>query len=446
MKSLPFRIAGGTVVSSIVAVLALITPVPVGADAVDDQRARVEQITDQLEELERQADILAEDWAVATDELRELEGDVAAADERVTDQRAAVAELQEELSAVAVQAYMGAGNNGLGPIFTNSTEFNDELQRDELIRTALNTGTADSDDLDRELNELAEAQDNLESKRDAAEQKAEDVEDAKAATEDQKAEYQSARADAEEELGKLIKEEEERRARESYERMQREAEAAAAAAEAAATEAAATEAQAQAEAAQAQAQREANSVTPASGGNESSGGGNESSGGANNGSGGANNGAGGNNNNNNTNNDGGEAPAAPAATAAPATPAPAPQIPAASSRAGTAVNAAMTQLGVPWVFARSDPGVAFDCSGLTMWAWGTAGVSMAHQSRAQAASFPSVPSSQAKPGDLIFYYSPISHVGMYIGGGQMVHAPNSGSVVNVTTVNWGKVVTVARPG
>lgn len=438
MKSLPFRIAG-TVVSSIVAVLPLITPTPVGADAVDDQRARVEQITDQLEELERQADILAEDWAVATDELRELEGDVAAADERVTDQRAAVAELQEELSAVAVQAYMGAGSNGLGPIFTNSTEFNDELQRDELIRTALNTGTADSDDLDRELNELAEAQDNLESKRDAAEQKADDVEDAKAATEDQKAEYQTARAEAEEELGKLIKEEEERRARESYERMQREAEAAAAAAEAAAAEA-----HAQAEAAQAQAQREANSVTPASGGNESSGGGNESSGGANNGSGGGNNGAGGNNNN--TNNDGGEAPAAPAATAAPATPAPAPQIPAASSRAGTAVNAAMTQLGVPWVFARSDPGVAFDCSGLTMWAWGTAGVSMAHQSRAQAASFPSVPSSQAQPGDLIFYYSPISHVGMYIGGGQMVHSPNSGSVVNVTTVNWGKVVTVARPG
>ena len=50
------------------------------------------------------------------------------------------------------------------------------------------------------------------------------------------------------------------------------------------------------------------------------------------------------------------------------------------------------------------------------------------------------------PGDLLFYYSPISHVGIYLGGGQIVHAPNTGSVVNVASVNWSKVSGVGRPG
>jgi len=94
----------------------------------------------------------------------------------------------------------------------------------------------------------------------------------------------------------------------------------------------------------------------------------------------------------------------------------------------------------------AEPGVGFDCSGLTSWAWAKAGVSMPHQSAMQYNSLPHVPISAAEPGDLIFYYSPISHVGIYLGGGKLVHAPNSGSVVNVATVNWNKVVGVARPG
>jgi cell wall-associated NlpC family hydrolase len=57
-----------------------------------------------------------------------------------------------------------------------------------------------------------------------------------------------------------------------------------------------------------------------------------------------------------------------------------------------------------------------------------------------------VPPAAAQPGDLIFYYSPISHVGIYAGGGQLVHAPNSGTVVKVAGVSWGKVTAVGRPG
>jgi cell wall-associated NlpC family hydrolase len=106
----------------------------------------------------------------------------------------------------------------------------------------------------------------------------------------------------------------------------------------------------------------------------------------------------------------------------------------------------MTQIGVGYRYATAIPGVAFDCSGLTMWAWAQAGVGLPHQSRAQYASVPHVPSSAAQPGDLIFYYSPISHVGIYIGGGQMVHATNPGNPVTVAGVNWGNVSGVGRPG
>ncbi|MET0578918.1 MAG: NlpC/P60 family protein, partial [Ilumatobacteraceae bacterium] len=118
----------------------------------------------------------------------------------------------------------------------------------------------------------------------------------------------------------------------------------------------------------------------------------------------------------------------------------------ASSRAGTAINAAMSQLGTAYRFAAAEPGVAFDCSGLTSWAWGQAGVGLPHQSRAQFASLPHVPIEAAQPGDLLFFYSPISHVSIYLGGGQQVHAPNSGTTVKVAPVNWGKVVGVGRPG
>ena len=121
-------------------------------------------------------------------------------------------------------------------------------------------------------------------------------------------------------------------------------------------------------------------------------------------------------------------------------------VPPVSGKAGIAVQAALSQLGVPYRFAAEDPGVAFDCSGLTKWAWGQAGVYLPHQSAAQYRATAHVPQSMAQPGDLIFYYSPIGHVGLYIGNGRMVHAPQTGDVVNITDVRWYKVVGVGRPG
>jgi cell wall-associated NlpC family hydrolase len=106
----------------------------------------------------------------------------------------------------------------------------------------------------------------------------------------------------------------------------------------------------------------------------------------------------------------------------------------------------MGQRGVAYRFAAESPGVAFDCSGLTKYAWGQAGVYLPHQSRQQYASTPHVSQSDAQPGDLVFYHSPISHVAIYIGGGNIVEAPRPGDVVHVRAVNWANVVGVSRPG
>ncbi len=121
-------------------------------------------------------------------------------------------------------------------------------------------------------------------------------------------------------------------------------------------------------------------------------------------------------------------------------------VPAVSGSAGIAVSAAYGQIGVPYRYAAEEPGVAFDCSGLTKWSWGRAGVSLPHQSGRQFATTAHVPQDQVQPGDLIFYYSPIGHVGIYVGGGQMIHASSPGVPVQLTIVNWNKVVGIGRPG
>jgi cell wall-associated NlpC family hydrolase len=110
-----------------------------------------------------------------------------------------------------------------------------------------------------------------------------------------------------------------------------------------------------------------------------------------------------------------------------------------------AVKAALSQLGVAYKFAAAQPGVAFDCSGLTMWAWAQAGVSLPHYAEGQFEMLPKVPLDQLQPGDLVFSYWPITHVGIYIGGGQWVQAPRTGDVVKVSSIAGRHFVAAARP-
>jgi cell wall-associated NlpC family hydrolase len=119
-----------------------------------------------------------------------------------------------------------------------------------------------------------------------------------------------------------------------------------------------------------------------------------------------------------------------------------------ASAAQVAVGAALSVQGTPYVWGSADPSVGFDCSGLTSWAWAQAGVSIPHSSAAQY-SLPHVPLSSVQPGDLIFYYSPISHVALYIGGGQIVHATHPGpdGAVHVESMyGYDSPVGAARPG
>lgn len=128
---------------------------------------------------------------------------------------------------------------------------------------------------------------------------------------------------------------------------------------------------------------------------------------------------------------------APQQTAAAPPPATAPQ-PAGGNAGTIAVRAAESQLGVPYVWAGEQPGVGFDCSGLTAWAWGQAGVPLPHYSGAQMADSTPVPVSTLQPGDLLFYGPGGSaHVAMYVGGGEMIEAPFPGTVVRIDPVRLG---------
>ncbi len=102
-----------------------------------------------------------------------------------------------------------------------------------------------------------------------------------------------------------------------------------------------------------------------------------------------------------------------------------------SGRAGVALKYALKQIGDRYVFGAAGM-VTWDCSGLTMRAYQAAGVSLPHSSAAQSRMGKKVSFSSLKPGDLLFYGRPVSHVGIYMGGGKMVHAPRSGSRVKVT--------------
>ena len=105
-----------------------------------------------------------------------------------------------------------------------------------------------------------------------------------------------------------------------------------------------------------------------------------------------------------------------------------------SGRSGKALQYALKQIGDKYVFGAAGM-TTWDCSGLTMRAFQNAGVSLPHSSRAQYSYGKSVKRSELKPGDLVFFGRPISHVGIYIGGGKMVHAPRSGSRVKIASAS-----------
>jgi cell wall-associated NlpC family hydrolase len=118
--------------------------------------------------------------------------------------------------------------------------------------------------------------------------------------------------------------------------------------------------------------------------------------------------------------------------------------PPVKSGAAKAVQTAAAQMGKPYEWAAEGPD-SYDCSGLTMYAWQSAGVSLPHSSQAQYSSLPHVARGQLRPGDLVFYGSPIHHVGIYEGGGVMINAPETGENVRRDSINRADWAGAARP-
>ena len=117
-----------------------------------------------------------------------------------------------------------------------------------------------------------------------------------------------------------------------------------------------------------------------------------------------------------------------------------------------AVQAAESQLGVPYVWGgespRGSPNPGFDCSGLTQWSWGQAGVSIPRTAQEQYDAIPHVPMSAIVPGDLIFWNdgtTSVQHVGMYVGNGDVVDAPQTGQNVQIQPIWYNGLVGAGRP-
>ena len=389
-----------------VAVCALMASTTVAsASSVGSEKQKVDQLADQLDNLENRIGQLDEDYGAAQDKKAGLDQEIADSQAKIAQQEARLAELSGTLGDIAVDKYVTGSALELSPLFSNAAAYTEAEQKDSLSRLALDNGAGSTDEMLALSDDLAKEQDSLSRKQAQVADLVTTLDSKLAEAQQLQTEYQQKLSSAQADLGAAIQAERDRRAE------------AAAAAEIAKQKQAAADAAA---AAAAQNTKTATSSTPRGGGTGGGGGstpaspdpapsGGDSGGGGDAGGGGS----------------------------------PAPPV---SSMAGIAVNAAMGQLGVPYRFAAESPGVAFDCSGLTKYAWGQAGVYLPHQSGAQYGSIPHVSQSEIQPGDLIFYKSPIGHVAIYIGGGSMIHAPATGQVVKVAAVNWAKVVGIGRPG
>lgn len=137
------------------------------------------------------------------------------------------------------------------------------------------------------------------------------------------------------------------------------------------------------------------------------------------------------------------APVTPVVKTASASALHAPALSAAAVARSSALSHAMSKVGAPYRYGAAGPN-AFDCSGLVSWAYKKAGVSLPRTSRAMASVGTPVSRAELRPGDLVFFYKPISHVGIYLGNGKVVHASSKKSPVKVSDIGRMKFTTARR--
>lgn len=427
----------------------VITAAPAVADELSDARAEAARIATQLESLRVEASTLDEQYNQVAVELVTIQADVASAEADVVRFSGELAAMRGEAGGMALTTYMNP--NVVGPLtgmLGGSAAGNEAAQRQGYTSVVLGVSTSLTDQLKATTDDAQAAEAVLAAALDRQTELQAELAESQVAVSGAITEHEALQASVQGELARLVAEEQARReAAEAEAARQREAERVAEARRQEAEAQAAQRAEAEADDAR-QAQEAPSSASEARSSDDGS-------------------------------EDDDDTPApAPAATSSqssqsqssqaprqtsapttaqqqeaaeeeddePASSGSGGNVPSPSPGASGAVEAAMSQLGVMYRFAAAQPGVAFDCSGLTKWAWGQAGVSLPHSSKQQYAVLPHIPSDQARPGDLFFFGSPIHHVGMYIGDGQMVNATQTGRPVSISNAYRKDLVGVARPG
>lgn len=378
--------------AAIVAVLTIgLLGTSASAQSVESLRERANRISNELNELEERASVLDEQYLTITEELEDIKADIAEKQAAVDAAQSEYSKRKDEAVSYAVEAYVGAGTESV--ISLGASDPNEAVHQQALLQMLRGDREVLADqilsgkeDLEIQSSELEAARTRLEERQT---EQAKIVEEIEAAV----GRHEQLLSSANAELQQAIE----------AERRRREEEAARRAAEEARRQEAARQAAEQQRQAAAAAQRSRVESQRATSNSSSS-----------------------SSNSSSTASRPAPAPAEPSAPVA-----------APNGGAAAAIAAARSQLGLPYKWAGTSPATGFDCSGLTQWAWRQAGVSIPRTSGAQRAGTQRISASQLQPGDLVFYGSPVHHVGLYIGGGQMIHSPRTGDVVKIAPIHRG---------
>ena len=341
-----------------------------GAQDVGSQRAKVAKLAKELDRLRMQSDNLNEDFLAAQDELAGLQKKLADNKAEVDAARTKLDRARSQAGTYVVAAYVGAGSDARTTYGAGNP--NQSVNQKVLLDVLRGDRTQMADDLTARESDLADSRKSLDAANARVAAKKASVERLKSQVSSSVTAQERLLAGANAELRAAIEAEQERLA---------------AAAEAAAVRRAAAARQVVVAPSARTVVRNGRTV-PAPRAN----------------------------------------PAAPALVAPPAAPLPAA---APSSGVGAVLAAGRSVFGTPYRWGGTSQATGFDCSGFTSYVWRAAGKSLPRTSRAQYAATQRISAAQLQPGDLVFYGSPIHHVSVYIGGGQVMHSPRTGKTVGI---------------
>lgn len=361
------------IVSLLVAGSALLpAPTPVFADPIADKRKEAERLAEALETRAERVAVLAEEFNVARIEAERVDALVADAEARLTGAAAQVGAARDRLREQSVTAYMHSGSAPALSMLAQAKRIEDMAIRQQYARSATASTAEAIDELRAAQSSLADERSSLTDVQASAHVALDDVGKRRAEAESAADAQRRLLGRVKGELSTLVAAEAKRRADE------------------AARQARADVARRQAREA---ASRRATAPTTTA-----------------------------------------VRPAATTTTTArPTSTSPPPTPPPTSSGAEAAVAEARRQLGKPYHYGGSGPN-SFDCSGLTSWSWNAGGVTLPHSSRAQWSATRRIAIGDLAPGDIVFYGNPIYHVGLYVGGGDMIEASETGTPVRQTTI------------